>query len=765
MSRYRSLSRNDLERMLAETETLLRGEERVKGSDHSVYDLQLHKIELEIQNRELLESQRELEVVRDQYAELYDFAPVGYLSLDKKGNIINLNLSAAAMFGEERARLIGMPFVMLLEAGMSHVFFNHLRQAFSIDQNISGDFTLKATKGDGVRYVRADTIAQMRGEDGEYCLMNLLDITEQRRAQLEIVNERTFLQNVIDALDHPIMVIGLDYRVLRLNRAAERVARLLKLDPDTIYCYQLSHHSKKPCSGEDYPCPLKEVLQTGLTSRVVHRHLSDTGIKTEYEISVSPLFSDAGDIVGVIESSHDITEHIELLDELKARELSYAHLAQHDPLTGLPNRLLFADRLSQAIHVSHRSQSKLAILFIDLDRFKEVNDSFDHSCGDDVLKEVSTRLQKLFREDDTIARMGGDEFTVILSHLKHATNAALIAKKILDTFKVPFTVYEHQIFLGASIGISIYPEHGDTVDELVRNADTAMYRAKEAGRNTFQFYLEELTAKAFERVFLASGLHHALKRNELRLYYQPQIDLISNKVCGIEALVRWQNAELGLVAPSKFIQLAEEFGIIDAMGKWILKEACQQMKSWQDSGIIENGMSISVNLSGKQFDQSHFVEEIKQILDETGLQPACLELEITETIMMKSIDITRHTLARLRMLGVKVAIDDFGTGYSSLNYLKRLPITRLKIDKSFVSDIPDDLNDIAIAKAIIALGVNLSLDVLAEGVETEEQQKFLIQQGCHLGQGYLLARSMTAAGFESFMHRRLDQKPVQTGAK
>ncbi|MES9853944.1 MAG: diguanylate cyclase [Candidatus Thiodiazotropha sp. L084R] len=408
MSRYSSLSRVELEKMLGQSEALL-SLEKDTNTEHLLHDLQLHKIELEIQNRDLVESQQELEVTRDRYAEIYDFAPVGYLTLDENGIIKNLNLSAAAMFGIERSRLVGKPLSTQMATGMSRQLFNHLRKTFSSDRMVTDDFTLKSTKDHITRFVRADSIVHAGADDETACLMNLTDITERRKAEQAVLEERSFLQHVIDGVDDPIMVISLDHKIISMNAAARRIARMLKLDPENICCYQISHQNDSPCDGHDYPCPLQVVSQSHLPTKVIHNHLSEMGIQRKYEISVSPLFDDAGEIMGVIETSRDITEHLELLEELKERELSYAHLAQHDSLTGLPNRLLFADRLSQAIHVAHRNKTKLAILFIDLDRFKEVNDSFDHACGDEVLKEVAKRFQALFREDDTIARMGGDE--------------------------------------------------------------------------------------------------------------------------------------------------------------------------------------------------------------------------------------------------------------------------------------------------------------------------------------------------------------------
>ncbi|MEJ2621113.1 MAG: diguanylate cyclase, partial [Candidatus Thiodiazotropha sp.] len=380
MSRYSNLSHSELERMLSESERSLRADTDT-DTDYLLHNLQLHKIELEIQNRDLMESQKELESIRDQYAELYDFAPVGYLTLDKRGIIKNLNITAAGMFGMERSRILGKPLSL------------QLRQALSTDQKVTADFALKTTSDGMSQYVRADTIVHADIENEVYCLMNLIDTTERRRAEQAVIDERTFLQHVIDGVDNLIMVISLDFKVLRMNQAARRIAIMRQIDPEHACCYQVSHQIDQPCDSDDYPCPLKIVMQTRLPSKVVHNHISEFGTQRKYEVSVSPLFDDNGEIMGVIESSHDITEHLVLLDELKERQLSYAHLAQHDALTGLPNRLLFADRLSQAMHVAHRNKTKLAVMFIDLDNFKEVNDSFDHSCGDMVLKEAAERFQ------------------------------------------------------------------------------------------------------------------------------------------------------------------------------------------------------------------------------------------------------------------------------------------------------------------------------------------------------------------------------------
>lgn len=577
------------------------------------------------------------------------------------------------------------------------------------------------------------------------------DITERKCFEEALQEEQRFLQHVIDGIDDPILVIGTDYQVLRMNRVARDIAEQSGFDVHCASCFQISEARQRPCASAEHVCPLRAVQETRQPCKLIRHYRAPEGALRQFEVSASPLFGDDGKVYGIIEVSRDISEHLALLDELRERELSYAHLAQHDPLTGLPNRLLFADRLSQAIHAAHRSGRKFAVLFVDLDRFKQVNDSFDHSYGDRVLMAVAERLRGLFREDDTIARMGGDEFTVILGDIERDQDAALVASKILKLFKVPFEVLGHSIFLGASIGISLYPEHGVTVDDLVRNADTAMYRAKESGRGNFQYYSQELTAQAFERVLLESSLHRALERGEFLLHYQPQVDLRTGALRGLEALIRWRHTEAGLIPPGSFIPLAEDSGIIVAMGEWILREACETMQRWKTLGLVDGRALIGVNLSPKQFDQPDLVNMIGRILQATGLDPAMLEIEITESTVMRSVEQAGRVLHELRELGVKVAIDDFGTGYSSLIHLKRFPLTTLKIDKTFVSDIPQDANDTAITRAVIALARSLQLEVLAEGVETAEQRAFLTDEGCLIGQGYLFSHPLDAPEVERFL--------------
>ncbi len=752
MGKFDNLDREQLLALLAKADEQLNrpGESE---APRLLHDLQLHQVELEMQNRELCESRQALEETRDLYAELYDFAPVGYLSISRNGVIQSINLTGARMLGHERGHLVGKPLVAIIGSNAGRSISDHLRKAFAATEGIMGEITLSGKDQQIRQDIRLDSMVRTDSEGDMLCFTTMTDISERCTAQRELVAEQEFLQKIIDGIDEPVMVIDTHFKVYRMNRAAAQVAEELNLDQQSLHCYELLHGNAEPCREELQPCLLKMLERSHQACKVLHDHIAPGGQGRKFEIIATPLFDENNEIKFIVESTHDVTEHLELLGELKARELSYAHLAQHDPLTSLPNRLLFADRLTQAMHVAHRKRTQLAVLFIDLDQFKQFNDSFGHPFGDEVLKAASTCLQKLFRSDDTVARMGGDEFTVILTDIGVAEHAALVSRKILQKFKAPFEIGKQVIYLGVSIGISIYPEHGTTVNALVRNADTAMYRAKARGRGTFEYYSKELTDKAFQRVLLETSLHDTVANKELVLFYQPQFELTTGKLCGLEALVRWPKDGMGFVPPSAFVPLAEETGIIFPMGSWILEEACQQMKSWLDAGVLSPDTTVSVNISGKQFDKGDLLQTVQHVLELTGLPPENLELEITESTMMLSMEATARTLSEFRDIGVKIAIDDFGTGYSSLNYLKQLPLTRLKIDQSFISDLPQDRHDVAITRTIISLGNNLSLDVLAEGVESQEQLDFLKAEGCCSVQGYLFSRPLPAKELESFLHQ------------
>lgn len=435
------------------------------------------------------------------------------------------------------------------------------------------------------------------------------------------------------------------------------------------------------------------------------------------------------------------------ISDRKFAEQQLIYLANHDPLTGLLNREQFHNRLTQALSSVQRHDSKLALIFFDLDRFKLINDTLGHSVGDLLLQEVGTRLKSSVRSNDVLARLGGDEFIVLLSDIHRITDAARIAQKTIDMLTRPFTIEGNDIIVTASIGISVFPDDGEDSQTLLMNADAAMYLAKEHGKNNYQFYTMEMTEKAHERMVIERGLRYALANKELRLHYQPQIDSASGLGINVEALVRWQHPEWGLVYPDRFIEVAEETGLIVQIGAWVLRTACSQAKAWQENdGPFTR---VAVNVSARQFLETDLFNMIKQALTETGLNPCSLELEITESAVMRNPENTLEVLRQLQQLGVRLSIDDFGTGYSSLTYLKRFPVNSVKIDRSFVVDIPRDEASATLVRAIIALAHELKLSVIAEGVETEAQLSFLKTQKCDSLQGYMFSKPLSAEQLET----------------
>jgi diguanylate cyclase (GGDEF)-like protein len=440
-------------------------------------------------------------------------------------------------------------------------------------------------------------------------------------------------------------------------------------------------------------------------------------------------------------------ERYRLTRELESAREQQRHLVTHDPLTGLANRLLFRDRLSQAIASAQRSGEKIAVLFLDLDRFKTINDSLGHSTGDQFLRAVGRRLTGCLRRSDTIARVGGDEFAVLLRNLANELDAARLAEKLLRTLSESILLRGRRYFTSASIGIAIYPEDAWESDELVKCADTAMYHAKERGRNRFEFFKADMNRAALKRLTLEHRLRTALERNEFMLHYQPQIDVASRSIIGAEALVRWKHPELGTVSPGEFLPLAEETGLILAIGEWVLRTACRQNRIWQSAGLAD--FRVAVNASSLQFREIGFATVVRSALQESGIDPGALELEITESGLMEDAETTTQTLHELKRLGVRLSVDDFGTGYSALAYLKRLPVDALKVDQSFVQGVMEDPADATIVSTIIAVAQGLGLDCIGEGVETRDQMEFLVSRGCQRMQGNLFAQALPVDSFEA----------------
>ncbi|HLO62395.1 MAG TPA: EAL domain-containing protein [Azonexus sp.] len=435
----------------------------------------------------------------------------------------------------------------------------------------------------------------------------------------------------------------------------------------------------------------------------------------------------------------------------KAAEQRIRELADYDVLTGLPNRRLLRERFVQMLAAAQREGSELAVIFLDLDHFKRVNDSLGHSVGDELLCEVARRLGSVVRRVDTLARLGGDEFIFAMPGF-HTAAAADIARRLLDVFARPFEVAGHELTVTPSLGISVYPHDGEDLETLLRNADTAMYQAKEIGRNAFQFYSSEMNSKSLDRLLMESNLRRALVQNEFILHYQPLVNLETGLIIGVEALIRWLHPELGAIMPDRFIHVAEETGLINPIGDWVLCEACRQAQAWCDDGLPP--VFMAVNVAPVQFRQSGFIEVVAGALATSGLEPGRLELELTERTVMHDADINMGTLSALHRMGVELSLDDFGTGYSSLAYLKRFPVGKLKIDRSFVNDLETDPDDWAIASTIVSMGRSLRMTVLAEGVEKPEQLALLRKMGCDMAQGYLFSRPVSAEGMADMLRRQ-----------
>ncbi len=466
------------------------------------------------------------------------------------------------------------------------------------------------------------------------------------------------------------------------------------------------------------------------------------GVESAIEDSAAPIHDRRGQVTGAVMVFHDVSV-------ARAMILKMSYLAQHDSLTDLPNRVLLNDRLTEAIALSSRHERKLAVLFLDLDRFKHINDSLGHIVGDRLLQSVGRRLFTCVRSSDTVSRQGGDEFVVLLWEVKHAQDAAVAAEKILQALREPHLIDQHELHITGSIGIVTYPDDGTDAETLMKKADFAMYHAKETGRDSYQFFKSEMNVQAIERQSLEGSLRHAIERQELLLYYQPKINLATGGMTGVEALIRWHHPQRGLVPPGQFIAIAEECGLIVPIGRWVLSEACRQARAWQVAGLPP--MCVAINISSVELRAPGFASGVRAILRETGLEPRYLELELTETFLMQDSRSTAEVLKELKEIGVLLALDDFGTGYSSLSYLKRFPIDAVKIDQSFVRDLTTDPDDAGIVTAVIAMGRSLHMRVVAEGVETREQLAILQEHGCPQGQGYYFSRPVPAVEFRQLL--------------
>ncbi|HEY2091141.1 MAG TPA: EAL domain-containing protein [Thermoanaerobaculia bacterium] len=666
---------------------------------------------------------------------------VSIIATDPDGTITVFNSGAERMLGYGAEEMIGRRSLLDL-----HVAWQLEQQALSLSSEFRHDiggfdvlslraaihgheereWTYIAKRGYQVSVLVS--VTSIRAEDGSITgfLHVGTDISERKTSEERLRTQAAAITSAMDG-------IGILDDRLDFTYSNDALAKLFgHTDPISITGTNLCDLYEPPEQVRFITTILPIVQQRGRW-RGEATGLRPDGITFPQEISLTSI--DGGGLVAVV---RDITERTYAEEQIK-------HLAYHDALTGLPNRLLFKDRVTVALSHAQRNNSRLAVLFLDLDRFKVINDSLGHNVGDRLLQEVAARVLACLRDSDTVARLGGDEFTILLPSLVNSDDAAPIAQKILDFIRAPFHIEERELFTSTSIGISLYPEDAADAETLIKNADTAMYQAKEQGRDNYQLFNAYVNARALQRIALEHGLRRALVNDEFDVFFQPIVDLRTGVVTGMEALLRWNHPELGSVPPSTFIPLAESTGIMMPIGAWALRQACMRAKEWQDAGF--RNLSLAVNLSVTQLQSVDLVQRVRATLDETGLPPDQLELEITESTAMQSPEISLRVLSELKKLGIRISLDDFGTGHSSLAYLKRLPIDTLKIDQSFVRDIDADPNSAAIVTAIIAMAHSLRLKVIAEGVEQEEQAVFLRRYGCDLMQGYLFTKPVPAHEF------------------
>lgn len=572
------------------------------------------------------------------------------------------------------------------------------------------------------------------GSDGAWCGYRGVDrdITERKRAETVIQESTQRLSLLFQQTPLAVIEWDTNFQVVAWNPAAEKMFGYARSDAMGRHAMELI----LPDSAKPHVAQTWESLLTGEGGfRSANENVTKDGKTIYCEWYNTPLRDNDGQVIGVASLVQDVTEQ-----RVAAERITY--LAYYDDLTGLPNRMLFKDRLSQAFIEADRKERLVGVMLLDIDHFKDVNDTLGHEAGNVLLQAAAKRLQDCLRPSDTVARFGGDEFAVVLADVGHVDDVVQVAQHVVDGFKKPFDIFGHELFVTYSMGITLYPFDDINVENLLRNADSAMYAAKATGRNNYQFYAASMTARAKEHLELQTGLRHALDKGQFILHYQPQLEIESGRIIGVEALVRWQHPDKGMISPAEFIPVAEETGLIVPMGDWILRAACLQAKAWQEQGLPY--VRMAVNLSARQFKDPLFSQRVLEILNETGLDPQYLELEVTESILVDGLESVSAVLQDFKRAGITIALDDFGTGYSSLSYLKRFPIDKLKIDQSFVRDVLKDINDASLVRAIIAMAQALGLRAIAEGVETQGQFDFLDAEGCDEIQGYHIGRPMPA---------------------
>ena len=596
----------------------------------------------------------------------------------------------------------------------------------------------------GYRWLRDQRRLSGEARDGTYeALGSWLDVTDMHSTQTRLHEREQLLRKIIETEPECVKLLDAEGTILEINPAG--LMMLQSSDPGEII-----GRSALDFVAPEYQSRLKSVMRQVLSGEpaiLEMEIIGQNGRHRRVETHAAPLYGPDGRVSSVLMVTRDISERADA-------ESQVHYLAHYDLLTGLPNRALFRDRLLQAMAQAKRTDTLLAVMFLDIDHFKDINDTLGHAVGDQLLKEISQRIRACVRETDTVARFGGDEFGLIQTNLNTVEATADLADRLVATVGEAFHIDGHEIHTGASVGVTIYPFDDHNAEDLLKNADMAMYKAKREGRGRYQFYIAELNQVIQRRAAIERDLRVALQKDQFCLHYQPQLDLISGKVVGVEALLRWQHPERGDISPVEFIPVAESTGLILPIGDWVLRTACKQARAWQDKGL--DPVRVAINLSAVQFRHKNLQENIIQALNESDLEPRWLEIELTESLIMRDVRTTIDTLNNLHALGIQISVDDFGTGYSSLSYLTRFPISKIKLDKSFVRDV-DKVDGAAIARIVITLGHSLNMKVIAEGVENEAQLRFLREHACNEVQGYYFGRPMPPGAIERLLRGALNE--------
>lgn len=673
----------------------------------------------------------------EDFRQFIEFLPVAVLLCARDGTVRVANAAAHALLGSDD--LIGKPALRHL-CNPSDDHQARLGKLLEGEGNLR-DCELSVCRGDNATVTVLVDAYRVTISD-EPALMIALRGRKTREAALELSAK------VIENTPEGVLITDSQLRILSVNPAFSATTGYT---PEEVRGQRPSVLASGRHDRAFYQAMWASLCECGQWQGEIWNRRKNGDIYPEW-LNINAIQDDAG----------EVTHYAAIFSDLSTQEhvrKRLHRLAYYDVLTDLPNRELFRDRLGNALARAGRSGSLVGLMFLDLDRFKMVNDSLGHAFGDVLLKRVAERLKGCVRESDTVARLGGDEFTVILTDVGHPDEVAHVANKIVEAFRQPIFVESHELFVSASVGISVFPEDGRELEQLTRNADAAMYRAKEIGRNNYQFYTEEMSVRSSERLILENELRKSIDRRELSLVYQPQIDVRSGRIVGVEALARWKNGRLGPIRPDIFIAAAEDTGFIAELGRWVLDQAIAALREWQQAGFK---LKMAVNVSGHQLATGRLFDEVQESLKRHQVAPGSLELELTESVLMENAETTMHLLADLHDMGISLAVDDFGTGYSSLAYLRRFEIDKLKIDKSFVTHIPDDRAGAEIAATIIAMGQKLGLRVVAEGVETTAQLAFLAEQGCDQIQGYLFSPPVSADELSRMLGRDQCLTPVES---